>query len=128
MRMQMTMLANTNTFWYALYEGQESGVDEDGFYTGEPELKYSDPVKYRGNISPNKGIVDTQGFGSNVDYDNVLVMDIDAPRLTENSVLWVGIDPLIEKGKATVPYNYVVIRVAPSLNVASYAIKKVDVR
>lgn len=113
-----TLEKNKVPYWYALYKGTERILDDDGRYTGEQAVIYTEPVKARGNISAAKGDAYSAQFGTFVDYDSVLT--VRDTSLDENSVLWVGIEP-------SEPYNYRVRRVSRSLNGVAVAIKKVDV-
>lgn len=114
-----TLERNKTVYWYALYTGVVKLTDDDGRYTGEQEVIYTEPVKARGNISAAKGDAYSAQFGTFVDYDSVLIAD--KTQLDENSVLWIGVDPSVA------PYNYRVRRVSRSLNGVAVAIKKVDV-
>ena len=96
------MSRNKVKFFYALYEGKTPITDDYG----------------------------------NVTYDKVIVMDKDAPPIDEYSVLWVDNKPqtdengnlaVNEKGEIITPHDYIVKKVAKSLNVVSMAISKVSV-
>lgn len=63
-------------------------------------------------------------------------MDCDAPPIDEYTVLWVDRTPQMdeegnlavnEKGEVITPHDYIVKKVAKSLNVVSLAISKVSV-
>jgi hypothetical protein len=55
-------------------------------------------------------------------------MDIDAPPIDEYSVLWIDKLPqLNEDGTTDTPYDYIIQRVAKSLNSISIAVSKVTV-
>lgn len=122
------MNRNKVRFFYALYEGRESITDEYGNNTGEYIVKYSDPLKFHANISAAMGETQSRQFGESVSYDKVIVMDSDAPAIDEYSILWIDTMPqLNEDGSTTTPYDYVVKKVAKSLNVTSVAVSKVSV-
>ena len=42
-----TLNRNKQTIFYALYEGNEESYDEYGNVTGEPVIKYSDPIEFK---------------------------------------------------------------------------------
>ena len=110
---------NKQTLYYALYQGLEKVVDENGFYTGQDEPKYSDPVKVRMNVSTAKGEADLQPFGITDNYTfAVVTSDMSCP-MDETSKVWYGVEP-------TEPANFVVTRVARSLNSITYIIRAVD--
>ena len=130
------MNRNKVAFFYALYEGREPIVDEYGNVTGEHNVKHGNTKKGYANISAAKGETQTRQFGESESYDKVIVMDNDAPPIDEYSVLWVDTEPqLNEDGSLTVdkegnvitPHDYIVKKVAKSLNNVSIAISKVSV-
>lgn len=117
---------NMRTFYYAAYEGKEA-VMQDGLRTGETRVLYSKPVKARGNISPASGQTANEIFGSLEGYDKILMLDNPRFPIDEYSILW--IDTLPDEGKEEIPsHDYIVKRVAASLNSVAIAVSKVDVR
>jgi len=118
---------NEQTFWYRLFfENVEPLVDEWGNESGEYRTGYLDPVEMRANISPASGASVTEQFGNLDNYDKVIVTtDMSCP-IDENSVLYINSEP-VKTGDNWSPYDYVVRRVARSLNGLSIAIRKVDV-
>lgn len=130
------MNRNKTQFFYALYEGKEQISDDYGNLTGEYEVKHSNPSECYANISAAKGETQTRQFGENESYDKVIVLDKDAPNIDEYSVLWVDSMPQLNEdgtltlngeGKVITPHDYIVKKVAKSLNVVSLAISKVTV-
>lgn len=131
------MNRNKVTFFYALYERKEPIVDEYGNTTGEHEVIHGNPLEYSANISAAKGETQTRQFGENEVYDKVIVADNTAPPIDEYSVLWIDTMPQLdengalatdESGKVITPYDYVVTKVARSLNSVSIAVSKVKVQ
>lgn len=127
---------NKVRFFYSLYQGKEAITDDDGNVTGEYELKYGNPVEWYANISAAKGETQTRQFGENESYDKVIVMDNTAPPIDEYSVLWIDSAPQLDEdgslvtnvqGEIVTPHDYIVKKVAKSLNVVSLAICKVTV-
>ena len=127
---------NKQRFFYALYEGKEPLTDDNGYVTGEDSVIYGKPRVCYGNISAAVGEATVRQFGGSVDYDKVIVMGVDAPDIDEFSVLWVDTIPEIdedgnlllnEKEEVKTPHDYLVRKVAKSLNSVSYAIRKVKV-
>lgn len=112
---------NKRPFWYALYGVETEMQDADGNYTGETSIGYSEPVKAKANISPATGQSNLEMFGNLTDYDRVIVTDDANIPIDENTVIW------IEKDHLTEPHDYVVRRVARSLNSVAIAVRKVDV-
>jgi hypothetical protein len=141
---------NDTTFFYCLLDPdvKEAILDEDGNETGETILHYEEAVEYSANISPATGQAQTEYFGTIDNYDKVIfTRDTDCP-IDENTVLFVEKAPEyteiqtheIIEGNAlfaddevvTVTYrqpkfDYIVKRVAKSLNGVLIAISKVKV-
>lgn len=113
-----TLAKNRIPYWYALFAGTQDVTDEDGNYTGEQEVIYTEPIKAWGNISAAKGDSYAAGFGTMIDYDKVLCTE--TTDLDENAVVWLDTEP-------TAPYNYRVRRVSKSINGTLVALKQVDV-
>ncbi|HIR04230.1 MAG TPA: hypothetical protein IAD34_09240 [Candidatus Scatovicinus merdipullorum] len=130
------MSRNKVKFFYALYEGKTPITDDYGNVTGEYDIQRGKPTEFYANISAAKGETQTRQFGENESYDKVIVMDSDAPPIDEYAVLWVDRIPQLngngdlavnEKGEVITPHDYIVKKVARSLNVVSLAISKVTV-
>lgn len=116
-----TLERNKQVIYYALYEGKEPVLDEYGNETGEYEILYSSPTALRINVSAARGEYSTRQFGDTEKYDKVLMTDDLNVPITETSILW--IDSLdTEK-----PHDYIVKKVAKSLNSVSIAVSKVSV-
>ena len=130
------MNRNKVKFFYSLYEGREPITDEYGNVTGEYDVKHGNPTEDYANISAAKGETQTRQFGESETYDKVIVMDNEAPPIDEYSVLWVDTVPQLnengslavdEEGNVLTPHDYIVKKVAKSLNNVSIAISKVNV-
>lgn len=130
------MERNKVDFHYALYVEKQPIKDDYGNVTGEYEVIYGNPISHKANISAAKGETQTRQFGENESYDKVIVFDNEAPPIDEYSVLWVDTTPELnedgtlivnEKGQVVTPYDYIVKKVAKSLNGVSIAISKVSV-
>lgn len=131
------MVRNKRRFWFAPYIGKSSLKDEYGNNTGEYEVRHGNPVEMYGNISAAKGETQTEQFGDMEGYDKVIAVDNTAPAFDEYAVLWVDRIPELDQngalatddeGEIKTQYDYIVVRVAKSLNSVSYAIRKVNVR
>ena len=119
-----TLERNKTSFHYALYLGKEENVDADGNLTGTYTVMYSNPVECKGNISASSGYVQVEQFGNDLQYDKVIVIDNVSVPIDENTVLWV--DKEVEHDKYGNPvFDYVVKKVARSLNSVSFAISMV---
>ena len=123
-----SLLRNKVKFYYALYETQNEIIDEYGNKTGQYAITYSKPVEMWGNISPSVGAIENRQFGDSESYDKVIVLDKRDIPINEYSLLWVDTLPIFnEKGLTETPHDYIVKKVARSLNSVSLAIRKVDV-
>lgn len=122
-----TLRINKSPFYYAGYIGvsNTTEIDEDGIEisTGEMKAVYGSPVLSHGNISAAKGETEVKQFGEALIYDRVIVLDDVLTPIDEYSILWVDTAP--GKTGGTADYDYVVKKVARSLNSVSIAISKV---
>lgn len=117
---------NKVALWYQLYDRKEIVEDEYGNETGGSRLIFKSAVKLRANVSSATGTAQIEQFGNFAGYDKVIVTDDLTCPIDENSVLFV--DKLPEYSEDGTPlYDYVVKRVAKSLNAIAYAIQKVNV-
>lgn len=120
---------NKKVFYYALFNGKNEVRDENGFLTGSYKLEYGKPVQSAANISAAQGETNMRQFGENVPYDKVIVMDVPDISIDEYSILWIDRLPVLKKdGTTDTPHDYVVKKVARSLNSVSLAVAKVNVQ
>lgn len=123
-----SMTRNRRSFYYADLISVGMSQDADGNYV-ENVMTYSNPVKVEGVITPASGEAQMQLFGMNELYDKAITLNLGENFLEIGSVLWVDVVPVIdeETGKTDTPYDYIVVKVANSLNFVNVAIRKVDV-
>lgn len=120
---------NRVRFFYANYVSREIILDEHGNKTTEYRIIYSNPHEAAGNVSAARGEVTTRQFGDDESYDRVIVMDDPNVPIEKSSILWIETTPVIKSdGTTDTPHDYIVKRVAPSLNSVSIAVSKVNVR
>ena len=113
---------NMRGFYYSLLDSTDTLTDSAGYDTGEPVSVYANPVYAKGNISPSRGEAIQEQFGIDLEYDKVIQLQgIDWP-IDENTVLWVDKTP---PASFEGTWDYVVVRVAVSLNQTSLAVKRV---
>ena len=145
--MNVRKTRNDQKFWYCLLDPtiEHALIDEYGNETGEIIPHYESAVSMYANISPARGQSQTEQFGNLDNYDKVITTtDMSCP-IDEHSVLFVEKDPEyttvttheIVAGTPSdqivaVTYqqpknDYIVKRVARSINSISIAIRKVDV-
>ena len=122
------MTRNKSTLYYASYSGETEVLDEYGNYTGEYDITYGNPVRVSGNVSAAQGGIQSREFGVSENYDKVIVLDDRDAPIDEHSILWVDTLPhLNDDGSTDTPHDYIVRKVARSLNGVSIAIGKVNV-
>nr|DAF58291.1 MAG TPA: hypothetical protein [Siphoviridae sp. ct5MO18] len=121
-----TMERNKQRFFYLLYDRKEPVTDGDGNETGEETVVYKPAVSFRANVSAATGASQVEQFGNLTGYDKVIVTDDMTCPIDENSVLFLDKEPEYDEGGKPL-YDYMVKRVAKSLNSASIAVTKVSV-
>lgn len=127
--MMRCLVRNKRTFHYALYNSHEEIVDEYGNRTGQYSVSYSVPKKISANISAANGEMQIREFGESESYDKVIVLDDVNTPIDEYTILWVDTPPLLNNdGSTETPHDYIVKKVARSLNSVSIAVSKVSVR
>lgn len=120
---------NASSFYYALFKEKKELFDEYGNISGEHEIIYHTPVEAHGNVSGAQGEVQSRQFGESVDYDKVILLDNPLTPIDEYSVLWVDAPPILaEDGSTDTPHDYIVKKVARTLNSTAIAIRKVNVK
>ena len=123
------MIRNKTPFYYASYIDEIEITDEFGNGTGEYDITYSNPIKVSGNVSAAQGEMQNRQFGESESYDKVIVLDDRNTPIDEYAILWVDTLPhLNEDGSTDTPHDYIVRKIARSLNGVSIAISKVDVK
>lgn len=124
------MRQNKRKFWYSLYLGNVEVVDENGFYTGEKRPSYTKPIEFKANISAARssstGSVEASMFGSDVQYDKVIMIDNPDFEINEDTILCIDKAPEVDSNGKMVN-DYIVTKAARSLNSVTYAISRVKV-
>lgn len=138
---------NKVPFYYSLYLGEEPILDEYGNESGEYKVAYSEPMQMRANISPASGNTQSESFGTSIQYDKIIVTDDLNCPIDEHSILLVDsitsdmlcdelgrplltqsdIPLQVENDMDSPHFDYIVKKVARSLNSISYAISRVEV-
>lgn len=123
------MTRNKTTFYYASYIKETEIADGFSNGTGEYDITYSNPIKVSGNVSAAQGEIQNRQFGESESYDKVIVLNDRNTPIDEYAILWVDTLPhLNEDGSTDTPHDYIVRKIARSLNGVSIAISKVDVK
>ena len=120
------MERNKRTFYYCLFDGAIPQTDESGYDTGEPIPIYKPAVEIRAVVSPAGGTAQIEVFGTDIAYDKVIMSDDLTCPIDENTVLFLDKQPEYDDDGLPL-YDYIVKRVAKSLNFVSYAVSRVDV-
>lgn len=110
---------NKQDMYYALFVSKTDLVN--GKHTGSFVVTHGTPQLFPSNISPDKGAVGLEAFGSLDNYDRIISTSDTTCPIDENSILWIGI-PTTEK------HNYEVSKVGKGLNSILFAIHKVTVK
>ena len=115
---------NKVPFHYALFKEKIPIKDEYGNETGEYRVVYEEPVLMKANVSSATGEAQVEQFGNSITYDKVVISDDINSPINENTVLCVDVSPTFDED-GNLLYDYVIKKVAKSLNTISYAISKV---
>lgn len=122
------MKRNLRTIYYSLYSDRLPILDDEGYETGETGIGYEDPVELKCNVSPASGRTTSEMFGSDENYDKIIITDqMDCP-INENTMLFVDRMPEWSEDEPPVLLNtadYMVKRVARPLNHIIYAVSRV---
>ena len=122
------MERNKQVFYFSSFTDKVEIVDEYGNRTGEYKVLYDNPTKLSGNISAAMGEMQNRQFGESELYDKVIVLCNPNVSIDEYSILWVDTLPTLkEDGSTDTPHDYIVKKIARSLNSVSIAISKVTV-
>ena len=120
-----SLIRNKQKIYYSMYIDKKPIYDEYGNLTGEYELTYGDIKPFDINVSAAQGTSDVEQFGIDLNYSKTMVTnDLTCP-INEASRLWIGKEAIVNG--AETPHNYVVLKVAKSINSITYAIKEVSV-
>jgi hypothetical protein len=119
---------NKQSLWHANYVSHTEIVDEYNNATGEYTITYSAPTKAAWNVSVVESEAEVAMFGIQAIDTIVGVAEKDGFPLTETSILWHGITPVIkEDGTTDTAHNYRVVGIRPSLNTVRFYAQRVDV-
>ena len=110
---------NMRKLYYAIPVGEKAILDDYGNDTLEVEIEYSDPVELYANVSANVGQEAVNVFGSLTGYNRTVTYSGMSCPLVEGCIVWFNTD-------VTGPHNYVVIKVADSVNGYVIALREVS--
>lgn len=117
---------NKEHFWYCQYAGKEERLNEKGNFTGTYITYYEKPVNAKGCISTAKSNDSIETFGVDLDYDKTIIIDDRSYPIDEQTLIFIEKEPeWDEESKTLNNRDYVIKKIAKSLNVIQIAIKKV---
>jgi hypothetical protein len=106
---------------YAFYQDVTDTMDENGEWTGEPRVTYSQPIKALMNVSGGRGQADINLFGIGSSSMRTIVTDDLETPFSEETVFWIETDPDTE------PFDYRVVNISRTVNQVVIAIDEVGV-
>ena len=109
---------NKRQLWYANMVSEEPVTDEWGYETGETNVVYEEPVLAAYNVSGASGEAAAEAFGAFTDYSRTISTCDKQHPFKIGTRVWFGVNP--PSG-----HNYVVSKVADSLNSVLVALKEV---
>ena len=116
-----TLKRNKRPVAYAFYDGVQELTDEYGNYTGEYDVRYTEPVKTKMNVSGGRGQADIALFGLTQTFGRTATTeDLETP-FNEETVMWIETDP--DKGE---PFDYRVVAVSRTINQVVLALSEVE--
>ena len=118
---------NKSSFYFANFKDTEKVKDENDHFTGEIIVLYHKPVKIKKHISGAKGSSYNETFGTDINYDKTILFTKDEFKklgITENTIFFLNVAP--KKEGNTYKYDYIVSKIAETINQVVVAIKKVD--
>ena len=113
---------NRRPIAYAFYEGTTELTDENGNFTGEFQVNYSDPVRALMNVSGGRGQANVRLLGIGSEFDRTIVTDDLETPFSTDTVFWIETDPDND------PFDYRVVRVARTINQVVLGLTEVDTK
>lgn len=108
---------------YCLFKSVDALYDDDGNIEGNVTT-YHAPVRIKANVSAAQGEAQMEQFGNSVEYDKVILTDILDLPVDENTVFFIDTPPKFDDD-GNPEFDYVVRKIAKSLNTLAIAISKV---
>lgn len=121
MQAQLRSLNRNKQYFYHAHKLNPTHIkDEQGNYTPELAPSYSEPILKHMNVSTPTGEEIVQAFGNMTDYSRVICTTEIDWVVKEGDILWLD-------HKVTESNDYIVKKVAKSLNSFLVAIKEVNI-
>ena len=105
---------------YAFYSGETDVVNDDGEYTGEHTVTYTQPVKALMNVSGGRGQADIALFGLTDTFSRTATTEDLDTKFDNETVFWIENDP--DKD----PFDYRVVAVSRTINQVVIALAEVE--
>lgn len=115
-------MRNKRPIYYSNFKKTEY-EEKDGKKTGKKKITYDNVKTVYGTVSTPTGNATIEMFGTDIDYDKIVVLDMTSIDINENSVLWID----VAYGE-NVAYDYIVKRVIRNRNFLTVGVRKVDVK
>lgn len=115
-----TLKRNKRPVAYAFYAGVQEKTDDDGNYTGEYEVFYTNPVKSLMNVSGGRGQADIALFGLTDTFAKTVTTEDLETNFNTETVFWVETDPDTE------PFDYRVVAISRTINQVVLALAEVE--
>ena len=116
------LMRNKRPIYYSNYASTEY-VEKNGKKTGRRRTVYGNVQTVYGTVSTPTGNATIEMFGTDKDYDKVVVLDQTDIGITENSVFWIDV-----AYSADVAHDYIVKRVIKNHNFLTIGVRKVEVK
>lgn len=120
---------NRQTIYYRNFISQTNTTTTDEYgnvlETGEKTKTYGEVKSVKAYVKSAIGMNEAEPFGDFTSKKRTIYLE--STDINEYSLLWVGIDPLVEGGEPTVPHNFTVDGISNGLNHVRIAIRMVEV-
>lgn len=116
------LMRNKRPIYYCNFLRTEF-VEKDGRKTGRKRTIYENVKTVYGTVSTPTGTAVLDMFGTDKNYDKIVVLDKTDIDINENSVLWIDV-PYSDN----VAHDYIVRRVIRNINFLTIGVRKVDVK
>lgn len=111
-----TLKRNQIQLWIVSNLGMQDILDEDGYFTGEMEVQFSEPRRIQLPLYPASGDVVSRTFGIGHDLTMVSVSE---EKLNKTDLIFYN-EPI---GDFETTYDYSISVILPSLNIFNYGLK-----
>lgn len=122
---------NKQTVYWRNLTGASAMTTTDEFgnilETGEWVKTYGEVKSARVYVKSAIGMNNADPYGDFTSKQRTIYALPEETDIDEFSILWIGIDPMLDEGEPTVPHNFTVNGVSHGLNHIRIAVRQVDV-